>query len=389
MTSRKKILVFSEWYLPGFKAGGPIRSVAEMVRALGDEFDFYVCTTNRDLGSANPYPEVPSDTWVQVGSAKVLYLEPSAITRKKIRSLLTAQPWDFVCLNSMFAMKFAIMPLILHGIFNTPGQLVLAPRGMLGAGALAIKSFKKKVFLAILKTTGLTRRIMWQVTSAEEAVEVRSVFGPSAHICLTGNIFSLRPLTPREGNVKMPGILKLIFLSRISPKKNLLYALQRLQKLPVKGQVVLDVYGPPEDGSYWDECQQVIAQLPPSVQVSYKGELPSAQVGHTFTKYHFFFFPTRHENFGHVIIESLGAGCPVILSDQTPWRNLESEKAGWDVPLEDSLRFESILVQCLDMGSQVYEEWSMASRRYAEAFERSQDAIQQHRNMFGGTIPVN
>ena len=48
---RPIILSFAGHYLPGYKAGGPIRSIANMVDQLGDEFDFRIVAGDRDLGS--------------------------------------------------------------------------------------------------------------------------------------------------------------------------------------------------------------------------------------------------------------------------------------------------------------------------------------------------
>ena len=39
-----------------------------------------------------------------------------------------------------------------------------------------------------------------------------------------------------------------------------------------------------------------------------------------------FYFYLQHENFGHVIVESWQNGCPVLISENTPWKNLESQK---------------------------------------------------------------
>ena len=62
MANRKKILVFIDWFLPGYKAGGPIRSMANMTDHLQD-FDFFVVTRNTDYTDTNPYASVKSDQW--------------------------------------------------------------------------------------------------------------------------------------------------------------------------------------------------------------------------------------------------------------------------------------------------------------------------------------
>ena len=50
MPEKKKILIFIDWFLPGYKAGGPIQSVVNLINHLGHEYDFDVVTSNKDLG---------------------------------------------------------------------------------------------------------------------------------------------------------------------------------------------------------------------------------------------------------------------------------------------------------------------------------------------------
>ncbi|MBI9061941.1 MAG: hypothetical protein JEZ14_08115 [Marinilabiliaceae bacterium] len=45
---KKKILIFIDWFLPGYKAGGPVRSMANMVEYLMEEYDFFIVTRNTD-----------------------------------------------------------------------------------------------------------------------------------------------------------------------------------------------------------------------------------------------------------------------------------------------------------------------------------------------------
>ena len=64
------------------------------------------------------------------------------------------------------------------------------------------------------------------------------------------------------------------------------------------------------------------------------------------------------DSFGHVILEALSAGLPVIISDQTPWRDLASKQTGWDLPLEQGDQFIAVLQECIDMSGRRYEELS-------------------------------
>ena len=118
---------------------------------------------------------------------------------------------------------------------------------------------------------------------------------------------------------KRTGQLRPVFLSRISPMKNLLFALKVLQG--VSGDVCFDIYGPVEDLAYWKQSEEIIETLPPTVKVRYMGMVNHEEVWDVFAQHDLLFLPTFGENFCHVIREALSAGCPVLISDQTPWRS--------------------------------------------------------------------
>ena len=54
MSSRKKVLIAIDWYLPGYKAGGPIRSCASIINCLKNDFDFAVITSDTDFSDDTP-----------------------------------------------------------------------------------------------------------------------------------------------------------------------------------------------------------------------------------------------------------------------------------------------------------------------------------------------
>src|ERR1019366_8134603 len=77
---KPSVLVMADHYLPGTKGGGPIRSIANLVDALGEEIDFRIVTRDRDLGDGAPYPSVTPNTWMEVGKARVVYLSPERLS---------------------------------------------------------------------------------------------------------------------------------------------------------------------------------------------------------------------------------------------------------------------------------------------------------------------
>jgi glycosyltransferase involved in cell wall biosynthesis len=129
--------------------------------------------------------------------------------------------------------------------------------------------------------------------------------------------------------------------------KNLEYALQILSK--VRARVFFDIYGTLEDLKYWNECQELIKKLPDNIKVKYMGIVKPDMVVPVFSFYDLFLFPSGGENYGHVIAESLTAGTPVLISDKTPWKNLQKDNIGWDFSLDQRGSFIEIIENCAAM----------------------------------------
>ena len=122
----------------------------------------------------------------------------------------------------------------------------------------------------------------------------------------------------------------------------------------VHGQVEFSIYGPIEDRDYWQRCQDCIQDLPSNVQVSYCGECARDDIEATYGAAHAMILPTLTENYGHSIVESMLAGCPVIISDQTPWTSVKEYGAGWALPLEDKGAFAEAVQHVVEMDSESY-----------------------------------
>lgn len=377
-----QILVFVDFYLPGFKAGGPIRTLANMADRLGDEFSFKIITKDRDFGDDSPYPGIVPDSWLAVGNANVFYLSPGRLSLLSLCRLIRETEPDVIYLNSFFSPYFTIRTLLLRRFGLIPRKPVLiAPRGEFSPGALGLKSFKKRVYIFLSKMFGLFRRVIWQASSEYEKADIRRQFTSRDLIITAPDLPSLCRGSDRfQQNAKAKGLLKVIFLSRISRMKNIDGALKLLNGL--KGNVVLNIYGPLEDVDYWAECLKIIKQLPENITVEYHGAVAHEQVSAMMREHDLFFFPTLGENFGHVILEALSAGCPVLISDQTPWRGLKEKGVGWDLPLDQPGRFQAVLQECIEMDNQEYAELSRRAWEYGRQQAQNDEVVQQNRRLF-------
>jgi glycosyltransferase involved in cell wall biosynthesis len=133
----------------------------------------------------------------------------------------------------------------------------------------------------------------------------------------------------------------------------------------VTGKLTIHIWGPIEDKEYWSESLTLIETLPGNVTIESKGPVSHDRVPDTLNDYHYFILPTLGENFGHVYIEALAAGCPVITSDQTPWRDLKRKGIGWDLSLDRPDEWIRAINECIDMDQDRYREHSSRARQYA------------------------
>jgi glycosyltransferase involved in cell wall biosynthesis len=359
--TKTRVVIFIEYYLPGFRAGGPMRSVSALVDHLGGQIDFFILTRDRDEGDLSPYPDSLEGVWRSVGRAKIRYLAPHEITVRRLGAAVREVQPDVVYLNGFFG-ELSMKPLMLRRLGRLEGiHVVLAPRGELSPGALRLKAFKKRIFLRLSQVIGLHRSVIFHASTARESEEI-SVAIPQHELPRIARNPVAATGSPPRACAKVSGAARFVFVSRIARKKNLHVAIDLLRSL--KGSVEFDIYGPVIDEMYWRECRALISSMPPNVKVTYHGPIRHDLVAATLSGHHFFLFPTASENFGHAIVEALLAGCPVITSDQTPWLGLTSIGVGWDLPLEHTARWQQVLQRCVDMDASTFETASRTSQSF-------------------------
>ena len=124
--------------------------------------------------------------------------------------------------------------------------------------------------------------------------------------------------------------------------------------------------------------------IPKWIVINYKGSIEGSKVPAMLQNYHIFIMPSEGENFGHAILEALSCGCPVIISDQTPWKGLETKTIGWDLPIRQADRFISAIESAARMDQETYNEWSEAAYRYARNLCNNPGLLEASRKLFTG-----
>lgn len=374
--------MFTDWFEPGFKAGGPIRSCVNFARHMKDTHQVYVFTSDRDLGSESGYPGIETDRWITFEERiLVYYCSPQALTWQNIKhQCLQIRP-DFLYLNSMYSLHFTIYPLLITQTKRKKlsARVILAPRGMLKESALYYKRNKKKVFLSLFFLAGFHRKVIFHATDPKEVADVKKLFGAKTRIAEAGN-FPGYVEKYRGDLLKQKGLLKVVFIGRLHPIKNLDFLLKLLPS--VNGKVVLTVVGGEEDKQYAQICRNIARDLKRDITVKFAGEIPNKEIRSVLDDHHLFALPTNGENFGHAIFEALAAGKPVLISDQTPWKDLQSKKAGWDLPLQAPELFTRAMQQAVDFTQEDFNDWSWHAWKYVDEQAKNNNLQSAYQKLF-------
>ncbi|MDG4765780.1 glycosyltransferase [Solwaraspora sp. WMMD406] len=368
---------------PGFRGGGPIRSLRFILDTLPDDLDVTLVTRDRDLGASTPYPGLSGEIVRRDDRSAVFYLDP-VDPRHWVRMLrlIRSRPVDLLYVNSLWSL-FSVVPILAVALrLIRVRAILLAPRGELSPGALAIKRAKKRLFLALWAPVLRRLDVRWQACSHLEEEQILAHL-PWARVMVNGNESPI-PDRPAPPVVPHHGPLRLVFVGRVSPMKNLEVALAAVAA--VRQPVEFDVFGPIEDERYWARCRDVLASTPGHVRVRYLGELAADEVLDTFSRYDAFLFPTLGENYGHVILESLAAGCPVVCSDATPFSALISDAAGVVVDPVTTAELTAVVERLAARpAGERAEAKEIAARRYRRWRQEAQDLnVLDHARQFCG-----
>lgn len=336
-----------------------MRSIKNLTDFLGREYDFKILTCDRDHGDTEPYPNIKVNDWNRVGNADVYYVPPKGFKMSVIKKLAAEVDLIYVC--GCFN-DYAINTLLLNHLGQIKKPVVVAAMGLFSPMEFCLKYKKKKLFTTVFNLTGMFKNLYWSATSELEISEIKQqVKARDDQFFVAEDLPRVVDQTPIH---KVKGdTLEVVWISHIAPKKNLKGAIQILQQ--VKGKVHFTIYGPVHVEEYWKECQEELKELPANVTWDYKGNVESEQVVETLKPYHVFLFPTLGENYGHVIQEALSAGCVCILSDQTPWKDLEENGVGYVFPVEETNAFVNAVEDYTEMNEEEINAVADKALKYA------------------------
>lgn len=367
-----KVCILSHCFYPSKKRGGPTVSVTNMVKNLAEKCELSVVTVMYDKDSEKPYDNVSAGK-NRLFDSDVYYLLDN--NWEAFYSCLSQIHPDVIYVSSLFSHQYSVAALN-YAKCHKDVRIIIAPRGELMPLALKRKKAVKQLFLCSVKLM-MPRSTEFHVTSDEEEIALKKHFK-------NNRIWKIKNLPSKisvadESLPKTVGSVKIAMIGRIHPIKNVDYAINLMND--VKGDVTLDIYGPEEDKKYVEHCKRFVSDLPGNIKVNFNGIIEHDAVGDVLKKHHVFLSPTESENYGHSIIESLLCGVPTVISNNTPWRGLESNRAGYDIDLGDRDLFVKALQTFIDMDDETYRLWTCGARSYIDSGLAVGETVEKYSEM--------
>lgn len=315
-------------FYPAVAFGGPIfstKAICDGVAKL-DGFEIDVLTVDAASETAGDRLKLDEKLQVFSGDYKVRYCRRLAGVSISLELLwrlpIAIKNADVVHLTGPYS--FPVLPtLALARFYRKP--VVWSARGGLQATEQwpdTPKRGAKKLFERLANFVRPSSTVL-HVTASEEADFSCRRLGDidTRHIPNSVTI----PDSIPERNWHKKDEIRIVFLSRVHPKKGLNVLLSALEMLP-KG-ITLLIYGDGTD-SYISLLQSQAKQLGCLDRITFHGHVAGGAKLAALTSGEIFCLPTFSENFGIVVAEALAHGTPVVTTVNAPWQRIEEEGCG-------------------------------------------------------------
>lgn len=207
--------------------------------------------------------------------------------------------------------------------------VIMSPHGMLEPYILNRHPYKKKIALFLYQREAIKAANFIHATAQSELDQIKKLgFASNAVVIPNGMDFS-EVINYDKTNAN--GNFRLLFLSRIHPKKGLEFLFEAIHKLENKN-IKLIIAGE-GDKDYIISLKQIVKKLDLQKQIKFIGGVYGKEKWKIYQEADLFVLPTHSENFGLVIIEALATGLPVITTRGTPWQELTNNRCGWWIEL--------------------------------------------------------
>jgi glycosyltransferase involved in cell wall biosynthesis len=238
---------------------------------------------------------------------------------------------------------------------------VVSPRGMLSGWSMNRRRTLKRCLWKLYQERDLRSADAFVATSELEAADIRSHGFTQPMVVIPNGIqFPSELPCRRQQSGK-----QILFLSRIHPVKGVMELVEAFAHAQLSQEWRLVIAGPDEDG-YQKQVVRRVHELGISDRVTFPGSKSDTDKWQLLADSDLFVLPSFTENFGIVIAEAMAAGLPVITTNGTPWKVLQSEAMGWWIPPTVEELTVSLADACT-LASNDLESMGRRASKYAHA----------------------
>jgi glycosyltransferase involved in cell wall biosynthesis len=326
----------------GPKRGGPSMAAQLMATACaraGVSVD--VATTN---DNERELLDVPIATPVERNGARYFYFHrdmyPYTVSRGLARWVRAkVKDYDVVHIHALFSFSSTVGA---RAAARSKVPYILRPLGTLAPYGMSQHAMLKRISWNVFERRMITNAAAVHFTSGAERDEAKRLAAFKSEVVPLGIDVAAYDNSERsEGKA-----LRVLFLSRIHPKKQLEMLLRAIAVVP---DIVLDVAGSGET-AYVQSLKQLTAQLGITHRVRWLGHLEGEQKSNALREAHAFVLASMNENFGIAVVEALASGLPVIVSRGVAIHQ-EIEAAGAGLIADDEATLATSLASLRDIGA--------------------------------------
>lgn len=308
-------------YLPAVRYGGPIHAVHGLCRALAAQGHCVTVFTTSVDGKGRS--DVPESVPVIMDGVRVRYFRSrfdrlywAPAMRQALRGEVPGM--DLVHLHSVFLWPTTSAAAAAR---RSGRPYLIAPRGMLVPELISARSsWVKRAWLALVERRNLRGAAAIHCTSAGESDDLRRCgLDLVPQLCVPNGV------DVPERIQRNPAPNALLFLGRISWKKNLTSLIDAVRSLPA---VTLTLAGPDDEGLVPGLLAQA-TEAGCGDRVRWIGAVAANDLAPVFASHAALVLPSINENFGNVVAEAMANGCPVVVAPGVGARSLiEQADAG-------------------------------------------------------------
>lgn len=341
-----RVLHVTPYFAPAFVYGGPPRSILGLCKALrkaGISAEVFTTTANGNIDlepsgvQGSRYESVPVHYFRRTFPKQ--FFQSSALTAALSK---VVREYDLVHLHGLwnFTVWAAANQARKRGV-----PYITSTRGMLDAGSMAHKPWRKKLAYEILERNNLNEAALLHATSDAEADVLKSYgLGEKAFVLSNGvdvpDESVLSPVQFRKQLQVGENTKLIVFLGRIHPIKRLdllAEAFAQVRKTLPTAQLII---AGPNENNYRQQLEPYFAPIQESVH--WLGEVGHEEKFSLLRAADALVMCSDSESFGVSVVEGMAAGLPVVVTHTCPWEEIETARCGYWVaharqPIADAL----------------------------------------------------